>query len=251
MDYESSFKNRIESYLKAITQYPKALSNEFATAINILNLSNNEVLLNIPAGGIPLQDYINPDLHIEYIAYDTHKGFTHDLSVKYCSWSNIPLPVNSVDKIICLASLHHLTTNERIIVYNEFYRILKPDGKLIIGDVIKNSDQALWLDNFVDKYNSSGHKATFFDKTDSNLLEKHNFNVDITIKSYDWIFNENDNVYLFCKLLFGLDLIELTDSNLINGVDTILKYKNNKIPWKLIYFICTPINKYYPNLGNN
>jgi hypothetical protein len=100
MDYEKSFKNRINSYLKAIKEFPTALNNEFVTAIDILNLSKNEVVLNIPAGGIPLHDYINPDLHIEYIAYDTHKGFTNEigLSIKYCSWSNIPLPSNSVDK---------------------------------------------------------------------------------------------------------------------------------------------------------
>jgi len=244
MNYEKTFKNRIESYLKAVKNYPNALNNEFITALDILNLKNNEVLLNIPAGGIPLHNYINPELNITYIAYDTHIGFTQykdtGIDIKYCSWDHIPLHSNSIDKIICLASLHHLTISERKAVYNEFHRLLKPNGKLIIGDVIKNSNQALWLDYFVDEYNSGGHKATFFDENDSSLLEKQNFNVNTIIKSYDWIFDDHEDVYLFCKLLFGLDLIELTDTKLKIGVDEILKYKNGKIPWKLIYFICTP-----------
>lgn len=239
MNYEKSFKNRIQSYLYAINTFPNVLNEEFKTAIKQLNLQSNDTILNIPGGGIPLDKYIDPKLNINYIVYDTHKEF-QSKTIKYCEWNNIPLLSCSVDKIICLASLHHLNIFERINIYKEFYRILKPNGQLIIGDVINNSAQAKWLNNFVNKYNSNGHKGIFFNETDANLIEQQNFHVETIIEHYDWIFDNDKNAMLFCKYLFGLDLInENNDYILKNAIEHILKYKNGKIPWKLIYFICS------------
>jgi hypothetical protein len=53
MDYEKSFKNRTKTYLYAMEEYPNVLDEEFITAIEMLELKNDEILLNIPAGGIP------------------------------------------------------------------------------------------------------------------------------------------------------------------------------------------------------
>lgn len=87
---------------------------------------------------------------------------------KKVSIDDIPLKSQSVNKILCLASLHHLNNEERINTYNEFYRILKPNGKLIIADVIKNSNQSIWLNNFVNNYNSNGHNGIFLMKLIQN-----------------------------------------------------------------------------------
>jgi len=237
MDYQKSFEFRIKSYLSAINKFPNVLSEEFTNAIELLKIKDGEILLNIPAGGIPIDKYIKEK--ISYLAYDTHKGFISE-NIKYCNWDDIPLNSHSVDKIICLASLHHLNEFERIKTYNEFHRILKPTGMLLIGDVIENSEQSFWLNNFVNMYNSSGHKGKFFTESDAMIIEKQNFNVETVIKNYNWLFDKNEDVIVFCKLLFGLDMI-LNDNILNEAINDILKYKNGKIPWKLIYFICKPI----------
>ena len=49
-----------------------------------------------------------------------HKDFIGD-SVQQFSFDKIPLKSDSVNKIICLATLHHLNIHERNILYNEFY----------------------------------------------------------------------------------------------------------------------------------
>lgn len=239
MDYLNSFTNRAHSYLQAMQKYPNALDNEFLVAISMLELLPDDVLLNIPAGGVPVDKYLDPRLNITYIPFDTHTEFSSS-EIPVCTWSNIPIESHSVDKIICLASLHHLTTEERNCAYTEFHRVLKPHGKLVIGDVINGSDQAKWLDNFVDVYNSNGHKAEFFDERDAYQIELNKFSVTTSRQSYNWFFDTERDAKTFIKLLFGLDLLDDSDPQLLTGLQDILHYDMGTIPWQLIYFVCSP-----------
>lgn len=236
MDYLTSFTNRAHSYSNAIELYNNVLDEEIITAINNLQLKKDDVLLNVFAGGIPIDKYINKELNIKYLAFDMHKDFIVD-SIQKFTFDKIPLESNSVNKIICLATLHHLNIYERNILYNEFYRVLLPDGMLVIADVICNSPQAKWLNEFVDKYNTNGHKGLFFTANDSKLIEKNGFNVDIYIENYNWNFQDEKNLLHFCRLLFGLNLCN-DDDILLKSIKKYLHYIDGKIPWKLIYFNC-------------
>lgn len=236
MEYITSFTNRTHSFLNAIEQHPHVLDEEINTAIEMLDLKKNEILLNAFAGGIPLQKYINKKLNISYLAFDTHKDFiTND--IHYFTFDNIPIESQSVNKIICLATLHHLNITERNTIYNEFYRILKPGGMLVIGDVIHNSTQANWLNIFVNKYNSNGHKGIFFTSNDSSLIKQNGFKINSSIANYNWNFKSENSLIHFCKLLFGLNLCQ-DDKFLFDNIKKYLHYNNGKIPWQLIYFQC-------------
>lgn len=236
MDYLTSFTNRAHSYSNAIELYNNVLDEEIITAINNLQLKKDDILLNVFAGGIPIDKYINKELNIKYIAFDMHKDFIMD-SIQKFTFDKIPLESSSVNKIICLATLHHLNIHERNIIYNEFYRVLTPGGMLVIADVICNSPQAKWLNEFVDKYNTNGHKGLFFTANDSKLIEKNGFNVDIYIENYNWNFQDEKKLLHFCRLLFGLNLCN-DDDILLNSIIKYLHYIDGKIPWKLIYFKC-------------
>lgn len=236
MDYIKSFKNRAHSYLNAVELYNNVLDEEIITAINNLELKKNDVLLNIFAGGTPIDKYIKDELNITYLAFDMHTDFVKNI-IQKCSFDKIPIKSNSVSKIICLATLHHLNIDERDILYSELNRILIPGGRLVIGDVIYNSPQAKWLNEFVDKYNSNGHNGLFFTDKDSELIEKNGFSVDVSINKYNWNFKDEKCLLHFCKLLFGLDLCT-NDKLLLNSIKTYLHYDNGKIPWELIYFNC-------------
>lgn len=236
MDYLASFTNRAHSYSNAIELYNNVLDEEIITAINNLQLKKDDVLLNVFAGGIPIDKYINNELNIKYLAFDMHKDFIAD-SIQKFTFDKIPLESSSVNKIICLATLHHLNIYERNILYNEFYRVLIPGGMLVIADVICNSPQAKWLNEFVDKYNTNGHKGLFFTANDSKLIETNGFNVDIYIENYNWNFEDEKNLLHFSRLLFGLDLCN-DDDILLNSIKKYLHYIDGKIPWKLIYFNC-------------
>ena len=203
MDYIQSFKERYKKYLYAVDTYPNVMENEFKIASEMMQIENNNVILNIPAAGTDLKKYIYEEENenknnIIYHEFETSPEFS-TLGYKLCSYDNIPLENNPVDRIIVLASFHHVSLEERPKIYREFKRIMKDNNSLlVIGDVIKDSKQDKWLNEFVNKWNSRGHKGIFFDLSssyDKNLLEKEGFSVEIQKKKYTWEFsNENEMV---------------------------------------------------------
>lgn len=255
MDYIESFKKRYQRYLYAVNTYPNVMDNELKIACDTMRIKDNNVILNIPAAGTDLKKYINHNTHnnyknITYYEYETSPQFS-SMGYKLCSFDNIPLENNSVDRIIVLASFHHVRVEDRPKIYKEFKRILKEDGLFVIGDVIKNSKQDRWLNEFVNKFNSNGHKGIFFDNEDKKLLEDYGFDVEVELKKYKWEFKDREEMIDFIINLFGLDLLE-NKEELPYYIDEYLGLNINDIPnqnneidrnnnywfeWELIYFI--------------
>ena len=67
---------------------------------------------------------INPDLMIS----KPHPNITHIVA----SMENIPLGDNEADTVYCISVLEHLKKDAAIQSMKEFYRVLKPGGRLII-----------------------------------------------------------------------------------------------------------------------
>jgi hypothetical protein len=252
MDYVISFEKRCEKYKYAIEKYPDVLLHEFQTAVNICNLQSSDTILNIPAACIPLEKYFQVQ-PIKYIEYDINPIFSKLMNIHTCTLDKIPLKNNEVDIIISLSGLHHTNIGERENFYKECMRILKDqNSKLIIGDVLKGSKEDIWLNTFVNKYNSSGHNGIFWNESDKLLLKKNGFQTTIRIEKYPWIFDSENSMVDFCKNLFGLDLA--TNEIIIEGINSYLQpYKKNNmvyIDWCLIYFISTKNQASFHLLNN-
>jgi SAM-dependent methyltransferase len=235
MDYNSTFTKRCHSYAYALQTYPNALQYEFQTAVEELNMESDDILLNIPAACVSLSSYYTTQPRIVY-EYETNTDFAALTNTPICSFFDIPLPDQSVSKIVSLASLHHTNLEERPLFYKECKRILKPGGKLLIGDVQKYSNQAYWLNEFVDRHNPQGHKGTFWDENDCPLLQQAGFTTQLVERNYPWTFSSKEDMVDFSKHLFGLE----TDSETIyQGLEeylTVFHTKNSVgFPWKLIY----------------
>lgn len=238
MDYINSFEKRYKKYLYAVNKYPKVMDNEFKIACEMMRIEDNNVILNIPCAGTDLKRYIFNN-NIKYHEFETSPDFA-SMGYNLCSYNSIPLEDKSVDRIIVLASFHHVPIGERLEIYKEFKRILKNDGLFVIGDVIKNSKQDKWLNEFVNKWNSKGHKGFFFDFNDKEILEDSGFCVEVYTKKYKWNFNNEEEMKDFTINLFGLDLIDKNDiTNYTNYVKEFLNYDSNdcSFDWELIYFI--------------
>lgn len=250
MNYETSFINRAKRYCDAVNDLGYILDNEFTKCIEILNLQHNDVLVNVASGGIPLEKYIDKSLNIHYIPIETNTEFSKASNSMLCSYDNLKLLDNSIDKIIIHTNLHHCPNNERILFYKECYRVLKNNGKFIIGDVLKNSNQDNFLNIFVNQYNSNGHNGIFFTENDKELIEKAGFTVETKITNYKWFFENKNDMIEFTRKLFGLDKLdddinkhEIIYENIQKYLD--IEEINNKYYWNwtLIYFIGTVNSK--------
>jgi SAM-dependent methyltransferase len=236
MDYNKTFETRGAQYTYAVETYPDALSKEFKNAIDICGIQETDVLLNIQAGGVPLKPYFTTQPSV-YHEYETNTMFANLSGISLCTLSSIPLEDESCSKILSLASLHHATQEERREFYKESWRLLKPGGRLVIGDVCRDSDQARWLNIFVDANNSSGHCGLFWSQEDVGLLEAQGFQIQMEEREYPWSFSSRDSMIDFCKNLFGLNLA--SEQKIQKGLESYLHATDGGFMWKLVYFIAT------------
>lgn len=240
MNYSKSFLNRVNKYIYAINKYPYAFEKEFKTAIKYLNIQDNDYIINLFGGGNPINKYIDNDIKYNYKEYENNDEFCKELNISKINIDNIPEKNSSVDKLLILSTLHHFNNEEREKIYIECNRVLKKDGLLVIGDVLKYSKQANFLNVFVDKYNTNGHKGQFFEIKDKELLEKNGFKVEIKIEKYLWLFRTKEEMIDFTKNLFCLENIEdyLIYENLNNYLNVYHDFKWWYVDWQLIFFIC-------------
>lgn len=86
-------------------------------------LRDTDKILDAGAGDCPYKKYFNP---FNYDSIDI-KGKHHTF---LCSLDNIPVIDESYDVVVCTQVLEHVKYPQKTI--NEFYRILRPDGKLFL-----------------------------------------------------------------------------------------------------------------------
>jgi len=80
--------------------------------------------------GYPDINFIGIDNCENLLTICVHKG----LNVVNSDMCALPFENETADVIMSVASFHHLSTNERrISALTEFYRVLKPDGKILLS----------------------------------------------------------------------------------------------------------------------
>lgn len=200
--YEEIFNQRGKSYHLAMERYPEAREEEFIAAVKRLKQTQNSTILDLPAGGGYLRKYLNES--VNYLAYDFSGEFNDNhLQIKKCKESKVELSDESVDEIVSLAALHHIVARKEF--YSEMYRILKPGGRLVIGDATANSKLDTFLNGFLDEWNSMGHNGRFIAEGDLAEIEEAGFRTDIAIDKYQWNFSTQHDALDFFRLLFCLD----------------------------------------------
>jgi hypothetical protein len=229
MEYNNIFRHRGQAYDLAMNNYPSTRDKEFYSLFSRFPIQKNEIILDVPSLGGYLKKYCLQDTTV--LSLDFSQSINNISIVCPNEKWNIP----NVDRIVCLASLHHIT-NLNLFLENLGSNI-KNRGLLHLADVSIDSNIAIFLDEFVGKYTSTGeHKGLYYNW--NNIKFPANLSVlSITDIECPWIFQSKDHMINFCKLLF--DLRNISDDDLLNGLQKYVGYTyvNNDIylNWHLTY----------------
>jgi SAM-dependent methyltransferase len=245
MDYIHKFNGRVEGYIYASSKYDHVLKNENLNAVKYLDPIKGDKILHISSVGVNFKKYINNIDEIDITEVESNPEFALLGNVKHVQLNKLPYENNYFDKIIVIASFHHINNDERVIIYKEIYRILKQNGIFILADVKKDSMQAHFLNDFLDKYNPIGHNGMFFNSSDIELFKYSGFETTIKEENYTWDFNSIEELNDFCYNLFYLKNIkkEKIFEEIKKYLTIIIDNDNNLIKWNwlLLFFISKKI----------
>lgn len=208
MDYTSIFKERADRYVMASRQWPEIRKEEFSSYLDCLGLHPGEQLLDVPCGLAQVGHLVSPE--VGYTGLDPAEDFavagggTGALVVQG-NLRCMPFRNHGFDVIGSLTGVHHEV--QRTELYAEWLRLLRPGGRLIMMDVWVGSSIDVFLNGFVDRWNSQGHSGHFLQKDDLSALRQVGFDqVVVRQLDYYWRAPSDEEMHAFMLNLFGLDL---------------------------------------------
>lgn len=208
MDYSSIFELRAASYAEASERFHRVREQELLCFAELLCVRPDERVLDVPAGTGLARDYLPSDS--TYVALDPNPEFAmrckkHSCQIVQTSIRQAGFRTGVLDVIGSLTGLHHEA--RRYEIDSEWFRMLRPGGRLVIMDVSVGTPVAEFLNEFVDQWNTAGHDGVFLDDDDVSALKDCGFEgVDVKDRIYNWSAESEQQMYLFMCSLFGLDM---------------------------------------------
>lgn len=215
--YAEIFAQNGASYHRAMQKWPTARDEEFEMTLSFLNLIGDEHILDVPAGGGYLENYLPKDC--KYTGLDFSGGFGSEHNqVSKCAETQFELADSCIDAVVSLAALHHI--EQRRGFYREVHRVLKPGKPFLIADIVVGSRADRFLNTFVNSWTKLGHQGNFIDpERDTNHLKESGFSAEYSSRSYHWNFNSKEAATDYFRLLFTLDLnpsVKILDKEISN-----------------------------------
>ena len=204
-NYTDLFQQRGRQYHQAMRRYPVAREQEFRQLLAGIPLQAGMSIADVPAGGAYLRSYLPPDIlyrtHEPCVTFSDqntdHQGHTAD--------ALLPLPwqARSLDAAVSLAGIHHIADKRPL--FTELARVVRPAGTLVISDVAAGSAVAAFLDDYVGRYNSTGHEGVYLDSSTCHELEASGWQVvHSAVNTFHWVFDSEPDMADFCHLLFDI-----------------------------------------------
>jgi len=235
-DYRQIFALRGERYLRALNRYPGARAEEFVAAVAAALLLPGQRIIDVPAGGGMLQQFLPADCSV--VRLECASGFSQGTNVRSHARADAgswPLVDACADRVISVAGVHHLQDKRGF--YQEAFRCLAPGGALLLAEVAEESPVAAFLDGFVDAHNSEGHRGSYLNELTLDQLQQAGFAIDsVNDACYQWCFDDEQALVSFCSDQFGLQ--SLPHRRFVEEVSGYLPLQTGprqqvKLPWEL------------------
>ncbi len=240
--YEEIFDKRGDRYHYAMQSYPEAREKEFRNLLKYSQVDQEDIIADIPAGGCYFKKYLqNGHLYFVESSEEFLSRCQGGLNKILCPVDDLPFKTGFFDKVYSLAGTHHLEDKRPL--FAEVHRVLKTDGDFVYADVKTGSREDDFLNIFVDRYNSMGHKGIFINEATIAAMERFGLKVQTAeYLDFTWNFASEADMIDFVKNLFGLDLAA-NDDEILRGIDSYLGYhqEDGKVymNWGLYYLHAT------------
>lgn len=228
------------TYHQAMTLCPQARRFEFEYPLALAQPRDGDVLVDFPSAG----GYIGPYLRAlapraTYYAVEHSPEYAQaGLDVSAGNWRTLHFGDATVDIVLCLAALHHVFPG-REMFYRECLRILRGNGRLVIGDVAAGTRADRFLSEFVHEHSPEGHVARFF-RRDVDVAEIESVGLRVSrweLRDYTWSFPDRQTAVAFCRGLFRLGAAP--DEEIARGLSSYLGLRDTAagvvLDWQLAF----------------
>ncbi|MCZ7646117.1 MAG: methyltransferase domain-containing protein [Planctomycetota bacterium] len=170
MKIEFDHPTRGKHYRQANVECPSARHREIEFMVNLLHPQPGETIVDFGCGNgvltVPISRSVGTSGKV--YAIDNSRQSMLNLTSRMGHGNiagvviveaELPLQSRSVDAVVTLANFHHVP--DKFAMFKEFERVLKPGGRLVIGDVAEGTPVQRYFDGPVDRFCSTGHNHQF------------------------------------------------------------------------------------------
>lgn len=237
MNYEDIFRERGGSYHQAMRLWPDARREEFLLPVQWAGLAGGETVVDVPAGGGYLRRYLPASC--TWLGHEPCGSFQDDGGMADTGLLPLPWADGSADAAISVAGLHHLADKRPL--FRDLHRVLRPGGRFVLADVYAGSRVARFLDEFVGRHNSTGHRGFYLDERSPGELESSGFQVLRSGRvNYCWWFPARRDMGTFCRRMF--DIRGLDDGEIAGEMEEYLGITSRDgrtgLNWELFLVLC-------------
>lgn len=235
-EYADIFLQRGHLYHAAMASARQVRDLEFGQLFARTPCAAAERIIDAPSGGAYLQDFLRrtrPDAGCEIINLEFAPGFS-DTPLVVDPYGDWPVPAHWADRAICLAASHHIVNLLGLL--DNFHRVTRPGALIQLADVEPASGIARFLDEFVDRYTTTGHQGIY--------RNFHGFDwpswmdiCSIETRPCPWRFDSEHHMLQFCSQLFGLSesAIPVMGDALAQFVGYAAVDQGVELQWRLVY----------------
>lgn len=197
---------RADLYLAADELRVNARREERQVLLDLLAVEAHHVVCDVPAWGGYLAEGIDDPSRV--ICVEPSAAFADLISTKFqvicAAMEEMPLPDASVDRVGSMVGLHHLP--DKFAFVQEAARILKPGGRIVLSEVLRDSGVAHFLNGPVNRLAFAGHHGKFVRPDElTQLLSDAGFtNISEAQQHLVWRFTTDVEMVEFCRCLLGL-----------------------------------------------